>query len=92
MAESSAAVDQAINSLVLTLEQEGIVDAQFEQLRALQDESNPDFVAEVVMLYFEDSASKIDRMGQMLNAPPPDFEELDQLGKWQRGLCTERCR
>ncbi|KXZ55205.1 hypothetical protein GPECTOR_3g349 [Gonium pectorale] len=45
----------------------------------LQDDSNPDFVAEVVQLYFEDSVQKIERMGAMLSSPAPDFRELDQL-------------
>ncbi|KAH9688893.1 Histidine-containing phosphotransfer protein 1 [Citrus sinensis] len=38
-----------------SLFQEGILDNQFGHLQQLQDESNPDFVAEVVNLYFKDS-------------------------------------
>lgn len=44
-----------------------------------QDASNPDFVAEVVELYFEDSAGKVDKLEQKLSAPVPDFNEVDQL-------------
>lgn len=45
----------------------------------LQDESNPDFVAEVVELYFEDSAGKLDKLEAKLAAPTPDFNDIDQL-------------
>ncbi|EIE21647.1 histidine-phosphotransfer domain, HPT domain-containing protein, partial [Coccomyxa subellipsoidea C-169] len=45
----------------------------------LQDDSNPDFVAEVVELYFEDSAGKLEKLDAKLAAPVPDFNEVDQL-------------
>ena len=45
----------------------------------MQDESNPDFVAEVVELYFEDSAGKLDKLEGKLAAPTPDFNDIDQL-------------
>eukprot|EP00955_Chlamydomonas_euryale_P045723 353222-Chlamydomonas_euryale.AAC.16 len=73
------AIEQHIDQLVQTLQSEGILDEQFEQLMSLQDETNPNFVAEVVQLYFEDSARKIDKIEQMLSTSSPDFEELDQL-------------
>lgn len=46
---------------------------------AAQDASNPDFVAEVVELYFEDSAGKVEKLAAKLAAPAPDFNEVDQL-------------
>lgn len=33
----------------------GFLDGQFLQLQQLQDENNPEFVVEVVSLFFEDS-------------------------------------
>ncbi|GAU21393.1 hypothetical protein TSUD_32220, partial [Trifolium subterraneum] len=38
-----------------SLFQEGFLDNQFNQLEQLQDESNPDFVVEVVTLFFDDA-------------------------------------
>eukprot|EP00775_Hariotina_reticulata_P013670 gene13670-13792_t len=68
-----------LEQLVRQMQAEGLLDDQFQQLLALQDESNPDFVAEVVQLYFEDSVGKIDKVYQLLSQPLPDYEELDQI-------------
>lgn len=74
-----AIINQHLDNLLQQTLQEGVLDDQFQQLLQLQDESNPDFVSEVVQLYFEDSANKIDKMQQMLSVPSPDYAELDQL-------------
>ena len=38
-----------------TFSMQGFLDDQFTQLQMLQDASNPDFVAEVISLFSEDS-------------------------------------
>jgi histidine-containing phosphotransfer protein len=44
-----------------------------------QDDANPDFVSEVVELYFEDSAGKLDKLDGKLQHATVDFNEIDQL-------------
>lgn len=42
------------------------MDDQFVQLQKLQDEGNPDFVVEVVSLYFEDSEKLMNNLATAL--------------------------
>ena len=65
--------------------QEGLLDDQFGQLMQLQDESNPDFVQEVVELYFTDSASKLEKLGARLAEPEVDYNEIDQITHQLKG-------
>lgn len=44
----------------------GFLDDQFNQLQQLQDESNPDFVVEVVTLFFEDAERLLNDMEKSL--------------------------
>ncbi|KAH7843530.1 hypothetical protein Vadar_017799 [Vaccinium darrowii] len=60
-----------------SLFREGILDAQFTQLQQLQDESNPDFVAEVVSLFFEDSERLINDLTRALEQKCIDFKKVD---------------
>lgn len=76
---SLAQVDSSIEQLLSQLAQEGLLDDQFSQLRQLQDESNPDFVQEVVELYFEDSAVKLEKLNSKLQDATPDYNAIDQL-------------
>ncbi|CAN1348002.1 Histidine-containing phosphotransfer protein 1 [Linum perenne] len=76
-----------------SLFQEGILDDQFTQLQSLQDESNPDFVVEVVSLFFEDSERLINELAQSLEQTSIDFKKIDahvhQLkGSSSRKWCT----
>jgi len=45
---------------------QGILDDQFSQLQMLQDESTPDFVEEVVTLFFDDSEKLLENLTQSL--------------------------
>lgn len=64
---------ERINSLY----QQGFVDDQFLQLQQLQDESNPEFMAEVVGLYFEDSERLLEELTKALARDPIDFKTAD---------------
>lgn len=60
-----------------SLFREGYLDSQFTQLQQLQDESNPDFVMEVVTLFFEDSERLIRDLTCALDQQIVDFKTVD---------------
>ncbi|PKU80546.1 Histidine-containing phosphotransfer protein 1 [Dendrobium catenatum] len=63
--------------LISALFREGFLDAQFTQLQQLQDESNPDFVVEVVTLFFEDSERVLNDLCNVLSQQVVDFNRVD---------------
>ncbi|XWS72509.1 hypothetical protein CRYUN_Cryun02cG0046000 [Craigia yunnanensis] len=56
---------------------QGYLDEQFIQLEELQDDANPNFVQEIVTLFYSDSARLIHNIEQALNGKPIDFSKLD---------------
>ncbi|XP_042488901.1 histidine-containing phosphotransfer protein 4-like [Macadamia integrifolia] len=56
---------------------QGFLDEQFIQLEELEDGDNPNFVEEVVTLFFRDSARLIVNIEQALECSPLDFNKLD---------------
>ncbi|GMP40484.1 hypothetical protein CsSME_00010917 [Camellia sinensis var. sinensis] len=50
---------------------------QFTQLQQLQDESNPEFVVEVVSLFFEDSERLLNELTKALDQQSVDFKKVD---------------
>ncbi|XP_059632626.1 histidine-containing phosphotransfer protein 1-like [Cornus florida] len=60
-----------------SLFREGVLDDQFTQLQQLQDESNPDFVVEVVSLFFEDSERLLNDLTTALDQRSVDFKKVD---------------
>ncbi|KAF7805151.1 histidine-containing phosphotransfer protein 1-like [Senna tora] len=60
-----------------SLFQEGFLDDQFNQLQQLQDESNPEFVVEVVTLFFEDAERLLNELATSLAQQSIDFKRVD---------------
>ncbi|XP_057513174.1 histidine-containing phosphotransfer protein 1-like isoform X1 [Actinidia eriantha] len=60
-----------------SLYNEVFLDDQFTQLQQLQDESNPDFVVEVVSLFFEDSERLLTELTKTLDQQCVDFRKVD---------------
>ncbi|KAG6432195.1 hypothetical protein SASPL_103769 [Salvia splendens] len=56
---------------------EGLLDGQFIQLQMLRDDSNPDFVVEVVTLFFEDSQRILNELSKTLDEQNVDFKKID---------------
>ncbi|ONK62903.1 uncharacterized protein A4U43_C07F9320 [Asparagus officinalis] len=56
---------------------EGFLDSQFNQLLQLQDESNPNFVAEVVTDFFHDSERLLNELTGVLDQQIVDFKKVD---------------
>ncbi|KAK6140902.1 hypothetical protein DH2020_025364 [Rehmannia glutinosa] len=69
---------------------QGYLDEQFVQLEELQDEANPDFVEDVVKLFYTDSARFIRNMELTLDSRPLDFEKLDDIMHQFKGS-SSRC-
>ncbi|KAM7514606.1 hypothetical protein LguiA_004189 [Lonicera macranthoides] len=56
---------------------EGFLDDQFKQLQKLQDDTNPDFVIEVVSLFFDDSEKLLNNLATALQQQIVDFKQVD---------------
>ncbi|QCD77798.1 histidine-containing phosphotransfer peotein [Vigna unguiculata] len=56
---------------------EGFLDDQFNELQQLQDESNPEFVVEVVTLFFEDAERVLNELANTLALDNIDFKRVD---------------
>ncbi|XP_048500271.1 histidine-containing phosphotransfer protein 1 isoform X2 [Beta vulgaris subsp. vulgaris] len=73
-----------------SLYMEHYLDDQFTQLQKLADESSPDFVYEVVTLFFQDSEKLIDNLTKSLNQQVVDFNQVANHAHQFKGS-SSRC-
>ncbi|KAM1038850.1 hypothetical protein ACFX13_034203 [Malus domestica] len=57
---------------------EAFLDEQFNQLQQLQDENNPDFVVEVVSLFFQDTERLVNELAKALDQQCVDYKFVDK--------------
>ncbi|XAR67677.1 hypothetical protein NMG60_11002540 [Bertholletia excelsa] len=67
---------------------QGFLDEQFVQLEELQDDANPNFVEEIVTLFYRDSTRLIQNLEQALEKSPLDFNMLDSYMHQFKGSCS----
>ncbi|GFY97086.1 hydroxyproline-rich glycoprotein family protein [Actinidia rufa] len=67
---------------------QGFLDEQFVQLEELQDDANPNFVEEIVTLFYRDSTRLIHNIEQPLEKSPLDFTKLDSYMHQLKGSTT----
>ncbi|CAK9871021.1 unnamed protein product [Sphagnum jensenii] len=72
-----AAAKQRYAEHMDSLRAEGLLDDQFSELQQLQDESSPDFVEEVVLLFIQDSGRIIKNLTESLEQKPVNFKKVD---------------
>ncbi|KAI8027677.1 Histidine-containing phosphotransfer protein 1 [Camellia lanceoleosa] len=70
-------LQRQLTDYTTSLYNEGFLDEQFTQLQQLQDESNPEFVVEVVSLFFEDSERLLNELTKALDQQSVDFKKVD---------------
>ncbi|CAN1357524.1 Histidine-containing phosphotransfer protein 1 [Linum perenne] len=56
---------------------QGMLDSQFTQIQALQDETNPTFVAEVISAFCNDAERIIIELNKSLSYQNVDFSKVD---------------
>ncbi|XP_015901950.3 histidine-containing phosphotransfer protein 1 [Ziziphus jujuba] len=66
-----------LKHLVQSMLDEGILDSQFIQLQALQDASNPNFVAEVITLFCNEAQRIINDLEIYIGQQDVDFSKMD---------------
>ncbi|XP_068643274.1 pseudo histidine-containing phosphotransfer protein 5-like [Aristolochia californica] len=67
---------------------QGFIDEQFIQLEELQDDVNPNFVEEVVTLFYKASVRTMLNIEAELEQRPLDFTKLDSCMHTFKGSCS----
>ncbi|XVE70494.1 hypothetical protein DITRI_Ditri10aG0076800 [Diplodiscus trichospermus] len=75
----SRTLRQQIISMRQSFFDEEILDGQFTQLEQLEDRDNPNFVEEVLTLYFRDSTALLATLEQAMETVPIDFPKVDKM-------------
>ncbi|XP_050228637.1 histidine-containing phosphotransfer protein 1-like [Mercurialis annua] len=71
------ALKAQLNNFVQSLFDEGMLDGQFSQIQALKDESNPDFIVEVITTFCNDAERIISELTKHMSQQNVEFSNLE---------------
>ncbi|KAL2942212.1 Histidine-containing phosphotransfer protein 3 [Bienertia sinuspersici] len=88
---AAAQLQKELVDYTASLFDEGFLNDQFTQIHSLQDESNPEFVAEVVNVFFKDSQRLLDETEKLLSQESVDYHKLGANMHQLKGS-SSRCK
>ncbi|KAF2307603.1 hypothetical protein GH714_030110 [Hevea brasiliensis] len=71
------ALKAQLSAFVQSMFDEGLLDGQFIQIQALQDETNPNFIAEVITSFCNDAERIITELNKYMTQQNVDFSKLE---------------
>ncbi|KAJ8754163.1 hypothetical protein K2173_002062 [Erythroxylum novogranatense] len=74
-----AALKAQLNNFVQSMLEEGMLDSQFAQVQALQDESNPCFITEVITSFCNDAERIVIELNKYMSHQTLDFAKLESF-------------
>ncbi|KAG8647072.1 histidine-containing phosphotransfer protein 2 [Manihot esculenta] len=77
MALPLPALKAQLSNFIQSMFDEGLLDGQFAQIQALQDEANPNFIAEVITSFCTDAERIITELNNYMTQPNVDFSKLE---------------
>ncbi|ONI01135.1 hypothetical protein PRUPE_6G123600 [Prunus persica] len=76
---SGKELGQEFKELVSSLQDQGILDEQFDQMKAVQNERNPCFVANLITTFLGDVENILAQLSTYLSAEDPDEVNYPQV-------------
>ncbi|XWS73940.1 hypothetical protein CRYUN_Cryun02cG0172500 [Craigia yunnanensis] len=78
-------LSQQLKNYIQTMHDQGILDHHFDHVKSLQNEENPQFVMDVISMFFNDAQNGIAQLNAHLNSAVVDFAKVINFVHQLRG-------
>ncbi|XP_038989257.1 histidine-containing phosphotransfer protein 1-like [Phoenix dactylifera] len=74
---ASIGLQKQLYHFIESMYEEGLLDVQFQQLQMLQNEENPNFVAEVITTFFANTEKVFKELEKLMKETEVDYRKMD---------------
>ncbi|EHA8586833.1 histidine-containing phosphotransfer protein 2 [Cocos nucifera] len=74
---ASLGLEKQLHYLIESMYEEGLLDVQFQHLQILQNEENPNFVAEVITTFFANTEKVFKELEKLMKEIEVDYKKMD---------------